>query len=161
MRYVKTSVIVLILYIFQETLLSEFKPFGVVPNLVAVAVFCFSLSESEWFLAGIFGALCGILLDAASGAVFGLNALLCMGFAILCCVLSVKFFKGKFMVCLLFAFCMSFLYETFFYVFGFALWNNTDVIVCFLYKIVPVTLLNTFAAAILYIPVKKINEADI
>ncbi len=160
MRYVKICGITFLLYILQTTLFSKYKIFFVVPNFVTVMLFCHSLLETQWFKAAFFGIFCGLLLDASSGAVFGINCILCMTFAILCCLSSVRFFKGKFLVCILFSLVMSMIYESLFALFGFIIWNGGDFAWHFVYKILPVTLLNMVVAGILYAPIRKIVGLD-
>lgn len=161
MRYVKMCLMVTLLYILQITFFTRFKILHIVPNFVAVVVFCCSLLETNWLKAALFGGFCGLLSDAVSGAVFGLNCVLCIIFASLCCVLSVRFFKGKFLVCIIFSFVMSLLYESVFAIFGFVLWHEVAFSVCFIYKILPITLVNVLAAALLYVPIRKISGVEI
>lgn len=159
MRYFKISVLIIISYILELAVFSKLKLFGVVPNMVLVLVVCFSLGENDWMYAGILGALSGFLIDMSASSIVGLNALLCMYTGVLCSALSQKFFRGKFTVSILFVFVLSIIYELLVYVFGFALFNESDFLFSVLKIILPVAFLNTIFAVIMYVPVKNINKA--
>lgn len=158
MRYIKITLMIIISYILQGSVFAGTKFFGVVPNLIAVCLICFSICENEWFYTGILGAFCGLLLDTSGGAVMGLNTILCMYIAIFCSVFSRKFFRGKFLVSILFVFLVSFVYESLLYIFGFELWKNANVLYCTLNVILPISAYNTVIAAILYVPIRKISN---
>ncbi len=159
MRYVKIMLMIILLYILQSSLFAAWKIGGVVPNTVAVCLVCFSLHEDDWFVAAVLGVISGFLLDTTGGAIMGMNALLCMYLSIVCSVLSKRFFRGKFMVSVIFVFLMSIIYEALLYIFGFELWRDAGVWFSLVYVILPVSIYNTVIAMILYYPVRSISEA--
>ena len=158
MKYVKISFMILISYLLQVCVLSEIKPFGIIPNIVFVFLVCCSIGEGNWFMAGIIGVVCGVFLDISSGTIIGLNAVVCMYIGIFCSVLSKRFFKGKFLVSLLFVFCASIIYEIIIYVFGYALWHSSNFIYSVGKVIFPAALCNAAMAVVLYLPVRRINN---
>ena len=158
MRYVKIILMIVISYILQSSLFAAWKIGGVVPNIVAVCLICFSLYEDNWLVAAILGVVSGLFIDTTGGAIMGMNALLCMYLAIACSVLSKRFFRGKFMVSVIFVFLMSIIYETLLYIFGFELWRDGSVWFSIGHVILPVAIYNTVIAVMLYYPIRNISE---
>ncbi len=109
-----------IIFLLQTTVLKYFSVIGVIPNLLFVMTLCFALLKTEFTWAVVYGLLCGMMLDCASGTVFGLHALLCLLGAALCSAVSKRFFKGNYPVCMLFAFVFGLMYETLYYAATFA-----------------------------------------
>ena len=158
MRYVKIIFTIILSYIFQSSLFAAWKIGGVVPNIVTVCLICFSLYEDNWFAAAILGVISGLFLDTTGGTISGMNALLCMYLAIACSILSKRFFRGKFLVSVIFVFLMSLIYESLLYIFGFELWRNGNVLFSVFHIILPVSIYNTVIAIILYYPLKRISS---
>ena len=94
-------------FLIQTTVLRNFSIIGTQPNLMVVLVICFALAQQSFFAAMYYGLLCGFMLDCASQTVFGLHTILCVLCAALCFVMNEKFFKAKYLVCLLFVFVVS------------------------------------------------------
>lgn len=156
MRYFKISVMLLIAYILQISVFSKVHLFGVCANLVLTILICFSLKEENWLKIGILSAVVGLFCGASEGAAMGFSSLLLMALSMLCSILASRFFKGKFVVSVLFVFFSSLLYECVYYVFGFALWHSTDALYCIVCVVVPSALVNTVFGAVLYKPIDNI-----
>ena len=73
--------VICVLYVFlllliQTTVLDSVRIFGIMPNLLLVAVICFSLLTAD-YRGLVFGIACGLLLDITGGRLIGLNTLFC------------------------------------------------------------------------------------
>ncbi len=152
-----TAVFAILLTIIQTTILHGIEIFGVIPNLVLVAVVCYSLLNST-FRSILFGIFCGVLLDCVGGRIVGLNTLLCMYIAYVCGITGEKLFNNNVFVAVLFVVCYSFLFELANYLLHFALWGNTDVLFAVFGRIIPTSVYNGLAALVLYPIVYKLSD---
>lgn len=126
MKILRLGIITFIAFLAQTTFLKYFSVYGIIPNLMAVFAICYSLTETDFTKAAVYGLLCGIMLDFSAETIFGLHALLCMFSSIACVLASKKFFKGKMPVSILLVFVISFAYEILYCVMSFALHENID-----------------------------------
>ena len=109
MRIVKLALLVFFVYVIQSAFLPGLNIY-IRPNLLVVLAMCFALREQKMQSAAFFASVCGILLDAGSGSMFGVNTLMCMLLAMLCVLTNKRLLKGAFWVCLLFMFIMGVVY---------------------------------------------------
>ncbi len=143
-------------FLIQTTVLRNFSIIGTQPNLMVVLVICFALAQQSFFAAMYYGLLCGFMLDCASQTVFGLHTILCVLCAALCFVMNEKIFKAKYLVCLLFVFVVSIIYESLYYVMAYI--NNYNISFWFalLCTALPTAIYNTVLALPALLIVRKI-----
>ena len=120
MKILRLLIFTFIIFFVQTTTLKYFSILGVIPNLMFVMTLCFALLKTDFTWAVIYGLLCGILLDCASGTVFGLHALLCLLATALCSFINKLYFNGNYLVCMLFVFVLGLVYEVLYYAATFA-----------------------------------------
>ncbi|MBE7026627.1 MAG: rod shape-determining protein MreD [Ruminococcaceae bacterium] len=126
MKILRLLIFTFIIFLVQTTTLKYFSVAGIISNLMLVMPLCFALLKTEFVWAVIYGLLCGILLDCASGTVFGLHALLCTLSAALCSFINKLYFKGTYLVSMLFVFVFGLLYEVLYYAATFAPYYNAS-----------------------------------
>ena len=161
MWYIKLGITALLAFITQTSLIHSFEIFSIVPNLLVVLTICFSLVETNLLASSVFGLACGFLLDAAgNGAVFGVNALLCMLLALLCTYAGEKFFKGKFWVSMLFVLVAGMLYEAVYYVLFLGMWQGGYLVYSLVHVVVPTAVYNLVFAVPLFLIVKRLRPAE-
>lgn len=160
MKYLRLALITLAAYILQNTALKYISVFGIVPNIMVVFVICYSLNNKNFISAVIYGLLCGFALDCASQTLFGLHALLSIGCASLCTEMSERFFKGKYIVKIMFAFVLSFVYEALYYGLSYALYNETPYFKMLLFTALPTAVYNTVLAMPLLLYIRRNNTDE-
>ncbi len=125
MKYVKTALLLLVLLILQTTFFKIL--FGAMaPNLLLAAAICFAIRENDYLHSAVFGICCGVLLDYTSGALFGVATLLCAVCCALITMLGPHMFKAKFAANLLLLLITSIVYEFFYYVLCYGLWQQSN-----------------------------------
>lgn len=144
---------VFLLLIIQTTVLDGLRIFGVMPNLLLVAVICYSLITSD--VKGLaFGAVCGLLLDITGGRIIGINTILCT-YASFCCVwMCDKLYNNNEIIATIFAFIITFVYSIIVYFFNFIIWGESDILFVLLRKIIPEMIYNGVLAIFVY-PITK------
>lgn len=158
MRYALTIVFVFFLTVIQTTLIRSVEIFNVIPNLLLVAVICYSLCKGD-LKALVFGVVCGLVLDFTGGRVVGVNTLLCTYAAFLCYLLHGGLFNNNVFVAAVFVLIISFVYEFLFYMMQFFIWGETDIAFALLHKILPGALYNAVAAVPVYPIMRRLSES--
>jgi len=106
----KELLLILVIYLlvlFQQSFLSHFAIYGMIPNLVLLLVFVLNISGHKSGL--VLSFLAGLILDIYSGMPLGVSALLFLIMAILI-KKSLKFFRKSNILYLIamFSFCLIF-----------------------------------------------------
>lgn len=157
LRYILTGIFVFLLTVVQTTILRGIEIMGLVPNLLVVAVICYSLLK-DTRPGLVFGIVCGLLLDFIGGRLVGVNTLLCLYIAYLCGLTSDRLFNNNVFVAVLFVVVMSLLYELVFYILNYTLWGNTDFVYALFAKIIPASVYNGLMTFIIYPIIYRLSE---
>lgn len=153
MKYVKTAAFLLVLLLLQTTFFKIM--FGTMaPNLLLAAAICFAIRENDYIHSAVFGLCCGVLLDYTSGALFGVATLLCTICCALITMLGPHMFKAKFAANLLLLFVTAMIYEFFYYVFCYGLWEQSNYWQVLFTSVLPSAVFGT-AAGLLMMPVMR------
>ena len=160
MKYFKSAVLLLGLLLLQTTFLKIW--FGqTAPNLLLAAAVCFAVRENNYLHSAAFGIVCGILLDYTSGALFGVATLLCAVCCALITMISPHVFKAKFAATLLFLLFTAVIYEFFYYILCYGLWQQSDYWQVLLGSVLPSALLTVLAGLLMMPTVRGIADAFI
>lgn len=146
---VLTVVLVFLLAVLQTTLVHGISVFHTVPNLLFIAVVCYSLLHAD-YSALVFAAACGLLLDVTGGRAIGINTLFCLYAAYFCIRISGSLFNNNVFVSMVFVMLLSVPYELFTYVLYFAVWGHGTFGYALLCKIVPAVLYNFVMTLLIY-----------
>lgn len=157
MKYLKTAVLLFVLLLLQTTFFKIL--FGQIsPNLLLAAAVCFAIRENNYLHSAVFGIVCGVLLDYTSGALFGVATLLCA----LCCALitmiSPHVFKAKFAASLLFLFLTALVYEFFYYILCYGLWQQSNYWQVVFTSVLPSALFGAAAGCLIMPAVRHIAD---
>ncbi len=157
MKYVKTAALLLVLLLLQTTFFKIlFRQAA--PNLLLAAAVCFAIRENNYLHSAVFGIVCGVLLDYTSGALFGVATLLCT----LCCALitmiSPHVFKAKFAASLLFLFFTALVYEFFYYVLCYGLWQQSNYWQVLISWVLPSAVLGAVAGCLMMPALRRIAD---
>lgn len=159
MKYAVLTVFMIIISVVQTTVLKSMEIFGVVPNLLVVAVICYALMRGD-FRSIVFGAAAGFVLDLLSGRMVGMNMILCSVTALFCACLYENLFNNNPFVASIFVLWISAVYEFLIYVFYFLFWGNGDVVFALLHKVLPCAVYNAVSAFAIYPLMKFICSFD-
>ncbi len=157
MKYVKSAVLLLGLLLLQTTIL-KFTLGDFAPNLILAAAVCFGIRENNYLHSAIFGAVCGILLDYTSGSLFGVATLLCCVCSALITMVGPRVFKAKFAATLLFLLLTSLVYEFFYYVLCYGLWQQSDYWQVLITSVLPSAILCAVSGVLLMPAMRHIAE---
>ncbi len=151
---VLTVVLVLLLSVLQTTVIHGLAIFGTVPNLVFIAVVCYSLLHADYGSL-VFAVACGLVLDITGGRAVGLNTLFCLYTAYFCIRISGSLFNRNVFVSMVFVLLLSFIYELLIYVFYFAIWGYGGFGYALFHKLIPTVLYN-FVMTLLIYPLTRV-----
>ena len=119
-RKIFAVLLVIISFLLQSTLFSQFTIGGVCPNLLMIAVSALGFKEGK--RTGIYaGFFSGILLDISIGSFYGLNALLYMYMGYLCGYLKKYVYTKDLKMPIFFIVSSDLVYSIFFYLIAFLL----------------------------------------
>ena len=155
MKYVKTAFLLLVLLLLQTTIF-KITLGDLAPNLILAAAVCFAIRENNYLHSAVFGVVCGVLLDYTSGALFGVATLLCCVCCAIITMVGPHVFKAKFAATVLFLFLTSLMYEFFFYVLCYGLWQQSDYWSVLISSVLPSALLCALCGALLMPVMRKI-----
>lgn len=140
---------VVISFLLQSTLFSQFTIGGACPNLLMIAVA--SLGFSEGKRTGIYaGFFSGILLDISFGSFYGMNALLYMYCGYLCGYFKKYIFTKDIKMPIILISFSDLLYSILFYFFSFMLNGKFHFIFYLKNIIIPEVIYTTLIACIIY-----------
>lgn len=142
-------VLVVLLAVLQTTVIHGFSVFHTVPNLLFIAVVCYSLLHAD-YSALVFAAACGLVLDVTGGRVVGINTLFCLYAAYFCIRISGSLFNRNVFVSMVFVLLLSVVYELLIYVLYFAIWGYGAFGYALLHKILPAVLYNFIVTLLIY-----------
>ena len=89
MKHLKKFIWVYAAYLVQALILNEIKIFGCSPDIISVALVILAVSEG-YMLSAALGSFAGLVTDALSGRLFGINTLILMYFALSVSLLTDK-----------------------------------------------------------------------
>lgn len=143
--------------LLQTTVLAHFKPLGVIPNYIFVAVIAVSVISSN-AESVVICALTGLLTDMFTGAPLGLNTLLCMYLSIGCVIFAESIYTRSIKLVCPLGFVASFLYELLFGIIS-TLMRGVAFNIGLLSKIVlPVAGVNTIILIPVYIILRNVKS---
>lgn len=140
--------ILLLALLIQSTLLVQYQPFGIIPDLLLIIVISGALLRGSLF--GIqLGLAAGILQDLLIGD-FGTNLVIKILIGYLVGTIEGKVFKEQMMVPLVVAFFMTFFHEFLFLLLSEQLLFTVSPLWALKTKIYPLALMNTFLMVPIY-----------
>lgn len=155
-RNFKLFVIVVIAYVLQTTIISDFNILGVAPNLFLVTT-CGIAFLFGSTIGGVVGFIFGLLFDLTYGRAFGLYAFLGMHIGIILGQSNKRFFKDNYIVAVTFTGFATIVFETFIYIFAIFAYNQNFDFGAYFINIMLITLANVILSIIIYPILLKIN----
>ena len=104
-----TAVIIGIAYVLQTTLMHSVAIFGAMPDLVLIALFCYSIVEGKE-RGAMAGVLTGLFVDLMSGGVFGFHTLIYMYLGVAAGILGNHVFGKNALTAMMITCILSLLY---------------------------------------------------
>lgn len=149
-KWVCVSLIILICFSIMTTGgPGKAKPILLLPVVIAVA-----MSENE-LVAGIIGAVCGMLTDLALGKFLGVNAMLFLIFGVLASFLFLNLVKRNFINTVLLTAIAAVIHGLLDFFFFYVIWGYEDLSVVFLHITLLSALYTVISSAVLYFVVTK------
>lgn len=155
-KNIKLFIVIVIAYVLQTTIISDFNILGIFPNLFLIVV-CGIAFLFGSTVGGTFGFAFGLLLDLTYGRAIGLNAFLGMYIGIILGHSNKRFFKDNYIVAVTFTGIATFIYETVIYIFGMFAYNQVFSLGYFFVNILLMILVNVIASFIVYPILLKFN----
>lgn len=159
MKYAVLTVLVLLFSAVQTTVLKSAEIMGVVPNLLLVAVICYSLILGN-LNSIIFGAVIGLLLDLLSGHMVGVNLILCSLTAYMCAGFNGNLFSNNSFVAAVFVLWITFLYEFVIYILYFLFWSEGHMWFAVTHRILPAALYCAVSAFLIYPVMRGVSRLE-
>lgn len=156
-RYVLTGILILLLAVFQTTVLRGIQIFHVIPNLLLIMTVSYSLLKGD-YSSFVVGIACGLLLDLTGGRTIGMNTLLCALLVYFCMFISGNLFSNNTFVAMVFVFFLTIPYELFIYIFYFAIWNHGALGFAIFSKILPAAVYNFLFTLVLYPVIRRVTS---
>jgi len=150
------TIVILLTYILQITLVPEITVFGVSANLCLIVVCSISFLFGSTS-GGIVGFFCGILIDFYYGRSIGLNALLYLYIGIVLGSFNKRIFKDNYLVILFFMIITTFLYEFILYIYGIFTYSQSINFLIFMKNVFIVVCINTILSFFIYPILLKLN----
>lgn len=129
------SALLLLLYVLQTTpdvlVIKGVKPMLLIP--LAVAVACFEPP----FASGIFGAICGLFTDAASGYLFGFNGIILLFCCVAISLIHTNYLKSRLLDTLFSGLGVLLLQRSLDYFFYYSIWGLDPNHYLLLHRILP------------------------
>ena len=104
-----TAVIIGIAYVLQTTLMHSVAIFGAMPDLVLIALFCYSIVEGKE-RGAMAGVLTGLFVDLMSGGAFGFHTLIYMYLGVAAGILGNHVFGKNALTAMMITCILSLLY---------------------------------------------------
>lgn len=156
MKGIKLTLVVLVTYILQTTVIPDFKFWGISPNLFLIVTCGLSFLFGS-NVGAISGLMFGLLQDMNAGRAIGLNAFIYMYIGMTMGQFNKRFFKDNYIVCLIFIIFSTVMYETVIYIFSAFAYGQEFVFSSFAVKILIISLVNAITSMIVYPILLKIN----
>lgn len=150
------TIIVVITYIIQTTLIQNFNIMGIYPNLFLI-VTCGIAFLFGSFSGGVTGLSLGLLNDFYQGRNIGLYAILGLYLGIILGQFNKRFFKDNYLVVLILIVLSTVFYELFIYLFGVIVYSQNFDFIRLIVKLFLITVTNVIAVTIIYPILLKVN----
>lgn len=112
MSKIKAYVTMILFFIIQITCADILNIANCVPNLLLVFCICFSVMNGLSIDGLILCAVCGLLCDIAGAFPWGVSSIAFVAIYLICSLVGSKFYRAKLPISMLFAFVITFLYES-------------------------------------------------
>ncbi len=134
----------LLLYVLQVTP-RFFSLFGVKPMLIVPLAICIAMVEGE-FVGGLYGVLCGLLLDFGAFTLFGINSIIMLVSCVAAGLLVIYLMRPglRSAIILTFATAVTICLAHYFFLYG--MWGLKDASLIFYNHSVPMILYTTICA---------------
>lgn len=156
MKTFTLTIIVLITYIIQTTIIQNFNILGIYPNLFLI-VTCGVAFLFGSFSGGITGLSLGLLNDFYQGRNIGLYAILGLYFGIVLGQFNKRFFKDNYLVVLILIILSTLFYELFIYLFGVIIYSQNFDFMRLIVKLLLIMVTNIIAGIMVYPILLKVN----
>ncbi|NLY43654.1 MAG: rod shape-determining protein MreD [Clostridiaceae bacterium] len=157
MRAFIVTIILLLAFVVQSTVLQYSQIFNVKPNLVIMLIIHFSLIRGS-VEGAIVGFIGGLFMDILAGRIVGLYSLIGMYIGVAAGYFNKRFYKDNYFVALFFTFIFTFAFEFTFYLLFYFIWGETRILYVLQHIIVPEAIYNCVVAVPVYMVLIKIDN---
>ena len=157
MKKTLTYICLVLIAVIQTSVGRYIRVFGILPNLVLIFTVLYSLTNGS-VRAAVLGLVSGLLLDATSLGVFGLNGLMLMYTALIASYLSRKFYYENKLATFLGVFVYTLIYEAVLLILTQVMFSKSPFLYVFWRYIIVESLINSVISIPMLYLVKWLNN---
>lgn len=154
MRHVFKTLVLILIFVLQNTLVPYISILGVTPDILLAAVIIMALF-SEPIEAGIYGAVTGTILDLILGRVYGFNTLAFLYIALAVRAFLEFVYKNRPVITAGITFVITIIYEIIYYFISYTIWGDGVFLYALFRLIIPTA---AYTAAIQFLLYKPLSE---
>lgn len=157
MRILVMTIVAVISYILQSTVLGYVEIYNIKPNLIIITTISYALIRGKEEGA-VYGLFAGLLMDIMGGKMIGVYALLGMYLGLTVGSLNKDIYKENYLIPFMLTAGGTFVYNLVFYAFSYFLSIQEQLLWYIVAYIIPETIYNTVLSVIIYFLILYINK---
>lgn len=157
MRIFVMTIVAVISYILQSTVLGYVEIYNIKPNLIIITTISYALIRGKEEGA-IYGLFAGLLMDIMGGKIIGAYALMGMYLGLAVGSLNKDIYKENYLIPFMLTAGGTFVYNLIFYIFSYFLFIQEQLLWYVVAYIIPETIYNTVLSVIIYFLILYINK---
>lgn len=157
MRIIMMTIIGIICYVLQSTLLDHIAIYNIKPSLIVITTISYALIRGKEEGA-IYGLFTGLLMDVMSGKVLGLFAIMGMFLGLIIGSLNKKLYNENYIIAFMLTAVGTFSYSLLFHVVSYFMGLRTEILWYIIGIVIPETVYNTALSLIIYFFILYFNK---